>query len=99
MLCDEILGLTNVIRRSISSKVFTLSKAIFASRFTDWYGDVHENIQEADLIGSCWKFGVDEYNSDIFGGKDNTRDFPYDAFLPAIPFIIFSLSNLCWIDK
>ena len=49
------------------AKDFTDYKACDASRFTDWYGDVHENIQEADLIGSCWEFGVDEYNSDIFG--------------------------------
>lgn len=49
------------------AKDFTDYKACDASRFIDWYGDVHENIQEADLIGSCWEFGVDEYNSDIFG--------------------------------
>ena len=42
----------------ISALDFTDYKACDASRFIDWYGDVHENIQEADLIGSCWEFGV-----------------------------------------
>ena len=36
------------------AKDFTDYKACDASRFTDWYGDVHENIQEADLYEGTW---------------------------------------------
>ena len=49
------------------AKDFTDYKACDVVRFTDWYGDVSDNIQKSDLTETCWEIQVDEPGTDTYG--------------------------------